>query len=135
MTMTAPRQTFSRDERLRSRKLIEKIIESGKSIHVTPFRFSWTITELDTAFPVQIAISVPKRIFKRAVDRNRIRRLVWEVYRKNKSGLYALLKSQNIQCALLVVFNGRKVPEYGEVEKKFLITLQRFEETILKTSG
>jgi ribonuclease P protein component len=133
--MTAPRQTFSRDERLRSRKLIEKIIERGKSIHVAPFRFSWTITKLNTVFPVQVAISVPKRFFKRAVDRNRIRRLIREVYRKNKSGLYALLKSHNIQCALLVVFSGRKVPVYDEVEKKFLITLQRFEETILKTSG
>ena len=133
--MTAQRQTFSRDERLRSRKLIEKIITSGKSIHVTPFRFSWTLTELNTSYPVQLAISVPKRFFKKAVHRNRIKRLVREVYRKNKSGLYALLKSRNIQCALLVVFNGRKVPEYEEVEKKFLITLQRFEETILKTSG
>ena len=133
--MTASRQTFSRDERLRSRKLIEKIIEEGKSIHVSPFRFSWTITKLTTAFPVQLAIAVPKRFFKRAVDRNRIKRLVREVYRKNKSGLYALLKSRNIQCALLVVFSGKKLPVYEEVEKKFLITLQRFEETILKTSG
>jgi len=133
--MTAPRQTFTRDERLRSRKLIEKIIEEGQSIHFAPFRFSWTVTKLETVFPVQLAIAVPKRFFKRAVDRNRIKRLVREVYRKNKSGLYSSLKSCNIQCALLVVFNGRKVPLYEEVEKKFLITLQRFEEAILKTSG
>jgi len=133
--MTTSRQTFSKDERLRSRKLIEKIIEDGKSINISPFRFSWTITELETRFPVQIAFAVPKRFFKRAVDRNRIKRLIREVYRKNKSGLYALLKARNIQCALLVVFSGKKVPVYDEVEKKFLITLQRFEETILKTSG
>jgi len=133
--MTVPRQTFTKDERLRSRKLIEQIVEEGKSIYVSPFRFSWTLTELKTQFPVQFAIAVPKRFFKRAVDRNRIKRLVREVYRKNKSGLYALLKSRNIQCALLVVFSGKKVPVYEEVEKKFLITLQRFEETILKTSG
>lgn len=133
--MTASRQTFSRDERLRSRKMIEKIIQEGKSVHIAPFRFSWTVTEFNTAFPVQLAISVPKRFFKKAVDRNRIKRLVREVYRKNKSGLYSLLKSRNIQCALLVVFSGKKVPLYDEVEKKFLITLQRFEETILKTSG
>jgi ribonuclease P protein component len=133
--MTASRQTFTRDERLRSRKLIEKIIEDGKSVHISPFRFSWAVTELETKFPVQFAIAVPKRFFKRAVDRNRIKRLVREVYRKNKSGLYALLKSRNIQCALLVVFSGKKVPVYAEIEKKFLITLQRFEESILKTSG
>ena len=133
--MTALRQTFTKDERLRSRKMIEKIISEGKSVHVYPFRFSWTRTELKTNFPVQFAIAVPKRFFKRAVDRNRIKRLVREVYRKNKSELYVLLKARNIQCALLVIFSGKSVPVYDEVEKKFLITLQRFEETILKTSG
>jgi ribonuclease P protein component len=133
--MTVPRQTFTKDERLRSRKIIEQIIEEGKSIYISPFRFSWTLTELNTQFPIQFAIAVPKRFFKRAVDRNRIKRLVREVYRKNKSRLYALMKSRNIQCALLVVFSGKKVPVYEEVEKKFLITLQRFEETILKNSG
>ena len=133
--MTVARQTFSKDERLRSRKLIEKIIAEGKSVHLTPFRISWTVTDLETKFPAQLAIAVPKRFFKRAVDRNRIKRLVREVYRKNKSNLYSLLESKKLQCAILVVFNGRVVPEYNEVEKKFLLTLQRFEETILKTSG
>jgi ribonuclease P protein component len=133
--MPAIRQTFSKDERLRSRKLIEKIIEEGKSIHQAPFRLSWTVTELKSAFPAQLAIAVPKRFFKRAVDRNRIKRLIREAYRKNKSGIYSLLRSKEMQCALLVVFNGRNVPLYDEVEKKLLITLHRFEETILKNSG
>lgn len=130
--MPASRHTFTKDERLRSRKLIEKIIEEGKSISMNPFRISWTITELTTTFPAQLAIAVPKRFFKRAVDRNRIKRLIREVYRKNKSGIYSLLQSKEKQCAILVVFNGRKVPDFDEVEKKFLLTLQRFEEAILK---
>ena len=130
--MPASRHTFTKDERLRSRKLIEKIVEEGQSISQSPFRLSWTVTGLKTSFPAQLAIAVPKRFFKRAVDRNRIKRLVREVYRKNKSGIYSLLQSKKIQCAMLVVYNGRKVPDYPEVEKKFLLTLQRFEETILK---
>lgn len=130
--MAASRNTFTKDERLRSRKLIEKIIAEGKSISLNPFRLSWTATELDTAFPVQMAIAVPKRFFKRAVDRNRIKRLIREVYRKNKTGIYSLLQSKKLQCAMLIVFNGRKVPAYDEVEKKFLLTLRQFEENILK---
>lgn len=133
--MTAPRQTFTKDERLRSRKLIEQVIDKGKSISVSPFRLSWTTTELKSKFPVQLAIAVPKRFFKRAVDRNYIKRVIREVWRKNKSGTYSLLEGKKIQCAMLVIFSGRKVPEYAEVEKKFLLTLQRFEETILKHSG
>ncbi|MEO8086255.1 MAG: ribonuclease P protein component [Bacteroidota bacterium] len=133
--MTASRHTFTKDERLSSRKLIEKIIAEGKSIHVSPFRLSWAVTEIKTSFPAQLAIAVPKRFFKRAVDRNRIKRLVREVYRKNKSGFYTLLQSKEKQCALLLVYNGRKVPDYDEVEKKILLTLQKFEEAILKNTG
>ena len=130
--MPVSRHTFSKDERLRSRKLIEKIIEEGKSFSRNPFRLSWTVTTLTTSFPAQLAIAVPKRFFKRAVDRNRIKRLIREVYRKNKTGIYSLLKSKEKQCAILVIFNGRKVPDYEDVEKKLLLTLQRFEEIILK---
>lgn len=133
--MPAIRQTFSKYERLRSRKLIEKIIAEGKSFQQAPFRISWISDKLDTSFPAQLAIAVPKRIFKRAVDRNRIKRLVREVYRKNKSGLYTFLQAKEMQCAILVVFTGRKIPMYAEVEKKFLLTLQRLEENILKYSG
>ncbi|CAN5582554.1 ribonuclease P protein component [soil metagenome] len=133
--MTASRHTFTKDERLSSRKLIEKIIAEGTSIHVSPFRLSWAVTKIKTSFPAQLAIAVPKRFFKRAVDRNRIKRLIREVYRKNKSGIYTLLQSKEKQCALLIVYNGRKVPEYDEVEKKLLLTLQKFEEAILKNSG
>ncbi len=133
--MPASRHTFSKDERLRSKKVIEKIIAEGRSISQNPFRLNWVLTELTTKFPAQLAIAVPKRFFKRAVDRNRIKRLVREVYRKNKSGMYALLESKQLQCALLFVYNGRTIPDYGEVEKKILLTLQRFEEAILKSFG
>ena len=133
--MSISRHTFSKDERLRSKKVIEKIIAEGKSINQNPFRLNWVVTELTTKFPAQLAIAVPKRFFKRAVDRNRIKRLVREVYRKNKSGMYALLQSKKLQCALLLVYSGRTIPEYPEVEKKILLTLQRFEETILKNFG
>ena len=133
--MPASRHTFTKDERLRSRKLIEQVINEGKSISVSPFRLSWTVTQFETPFPAQLAIAVPKRFFKRAVDRNYIKRIIREVWRKNKSATYTLLQSKKIQCAFLVIFSGRKVPEYTEVEKKFLLTLQRFEETILKNPG
>lgn len=128
------RHTFSKNERLRSRKLLEKIIEEGKSISHQSFRFSWIFTALDTTYPAQLAIAVPKRFFKRAVDRNRIKRMIREVYRTNKSGLYSLLKSQGRQCALLLVFTGREIPGFAEVEKKFLLTLQKFEDALIKNN-
>jgi ribonuclease P protein component len=129
------RQTFSKDERLRSRKLIESIVSGGRYVQVTPFRLGWIRTELRSKFPIQLAIAVPKRFFKRAVDRNRIKRLIREAYRKNKNSIYTLLQSKGLQIAVLVVFNGRVVPEYKEIENKIVLTLQKLEETIVKNSG
>ena len=129
------RSTFQKSERLTSRKLIEKIVDDGNAIRQHPFRLGWTIAELKSDFPAQIALTVPKRFFKRAVDRNRIKRLMREVYRTNKHNIYSLLDSKKIQCALLLVYTGRHIPEFKEVEKKLLLTLQRFEKTISETSG
>jgi ribonuclease P protein component len=81
-----------------------------------------------------VAITVSKRNFKRAVDRNRIKRLMREAYRKNKSNFHKTLTNKNMQCALLLMYTGKMVPDYGEVEKKLNLTLQRFEEAIIAGS-
>jgi ribonuclease P protein component len=128
-------QTFSKSERLASRKTIEKIIAEGNSFSQYPFRLSWIKTELTSASPAQVAMVVSKRNFKRAVDRNRIKRLMREVYRKNKSGFYQTLTNKNMQCALLLMYTGKVIPDIAEVEKKLNLTLQRFEEAIGRSSG
>src|SRR5262245_46670309 len=96
--------SFRKEERLCSRKVIEKVMTDGKGIVNMPFRLRWVKTELKTKYPAQVAMSVPKKTFKRAVDRNRIKRLMREAYRKNKSGFYELLRKQNEQCALMLIY-------------------------------
>ncbi len=119
--------TFRKEERLCSRKLIERLVEEGQSINNYPFRIKWIAAELKTTYPAQIAITVSKRNFKRAVDRNRIKRLMREVYRKNKAVVYDALKQQQKQCALLLSYSGKTVPEYAEVEKHLVSTLQKLQ--------
>jgi ribonuclease P protein component len=128
--MAAIRQTFPKAERLTSRKLIEKLVQEGNSFSQYPFRLSWLPAELKEKVPAQVAIVVSKRNFKRAVDRNRIKRLMREVYRKNKSGLHQILTNKNMQCALLLLYTGKVVPDFAEVDRKLRLTLQRFEQTI-----
>ena len=125
---------FSKSESLASRKLIEKLVEEGNSFSQYPFRLTWMTAELKANVPAQVAIVVSKRNFKRAVDRNRIKRLLREVYRKNKSDFYKTLTNKNMQCALLLLYTGKVVPNFAEVERKLRLTLQRFEETIANTS-
>ena len=130
-----PSEKFPKSERLTSRKLIEKLVSEGNSFSQYPFRLSWMKAELNFKVPAQVAMVVSKRNFKRAVDRNRIKRLMREVYRKNKSKFYETLTNKNMQCALLLMYTGKVVPDFAEVEKKLNLTLQRFEEAIERSSG
>jgi ribonuclease P protein component len=132
--MSPESEKFPKSERLTSRKLIEKLVEEGNSFSQYPFRLSWMAVPLTAQVPAQVAIVVSKRNFKRAVDRNRIKRLMREVYRKNKSNFYKILTNKKMQCALLLMYTGKVVPDFAEVDRKLRLTLQRFEEAILKSS-
>jgi len=132
MALPAPRLTFNKNERLSSRKIISALFEKGKVVTVFPFRLNWMVTSLSSGSPAQIAFSVPVKNFRHAVDRNRIKRQMREVYRKNKSSLYALLKDHQIQCAVMVVFIGKSKLSFEEIEKNLNLTLLRFEEALKK---
>jgi len=86
MTTAAP--TFKKQERIVSNKLIETLFEKGdsQSLAAFPVRAVYATKEhTGTGAPVQILISVPKKRFKHAVDRNRVKRQIRESYRKNKT--------------------------------------------------
>lgn len=135
MNAASPRRhTFRKAERLTSRKAIEELVSGGKAISIQPFRLTWINTPLQSEFPAQIAFSVPKRFFKKAVDRNRMKRLMRESYRKNKADIYPLLTERNMQCALLLYYSGKKIISYSETEDKIKLILQRFAKDILSTT-
>src|SRR6478736_3681532 len=83
------RHKFPSEERLKSKKLIEELFNKGSSIHLYPYRIFFLPgpAETTTGMP-QLLISIPKRNFKKAVDRNRIRRQIREIYRLNRTLFY-----------------------------------------------
>src|SRR5436190_12777833 len=102
-------QTFRKSERLSSRKIIEVLAKTGKKIHVSPLRLVWMNSGLKGNVPVQATFAVSKKNFRKAVDRNKIKRRMREAYRKNKSTLYSLISDGNNQYAFLFVFTGNEI--------------------------
>lgn len=118
-------QTFSKDERLCSEALFSELLEKGTSFFVHPFRVVWLSTDHPGKHPVQLAVSVPKKKFKKAVDRNYVKRLVREAYRRNKQELYSALGENGLKGLLLLVYAANTQPAYSDVETKIKLILQR----------
>ncbi len=110
--------TFKKAERLKSRKTIERLFKEGKSFGVYPLRLVFLkMDEPKSEAPVQFTVSVPKRSFKSAVARNRIKRKVREAWRLNKHWLYKKLEKEEGQFAFMVIYTGKEDLPYQEIEK------------------
>jgi ribonuclease P protein component len=117
--------TFKRTERLRGRKRFTALFAKGKTFHTAPFRTTWMYENTPNSILVQAAFVVPKRNFKKASQRNRIRRRMKEAYRLNKHLLTAQLSSKNHLCIFTCLYTGKEESEYPEIEQKIIVTLQR----------
>lgn len=118
-------QTFSKDERLCSKLLFARLLEKGKSFFIHPYKVIWLEAEHAGSKPVQVAVSVPKKRFKKAVHRNRVKRITREAYRRNKQELYNTLIARDKKILLLLVYSSGEQPVYSEVEEKIKLVLHR----------
>lgn len=119
-------QTFGKPYKLCSKKAIEAIFEEKKTVKQFPFAMHYSLMELPTDKPFQVVISAPKRIFRKAHDRNRIKRLMKEVIRKNKLILEDYLLANQQQLALFLVYTHKE-------EMKYEVLLHKMESLLLKT--
>jgi len=117
--------TFKKEERLCNKKLIDQLFHNGSSFLCYPFKASWLLVDEPGDVPVQVLLSVSKRRYKRAVDRNLIKRRTREAYRLNKQQhLYDLLISANKKIVFSVGYIGKQIEPYPLMEKKMLKLLK-----------
>ena len=83
------------------------------------------LTDYEEKTPAKILISVPKRKFKHAVDRNKIKRQIREGYRKNKHILLDELTKHNKKIVFAVIYGKREIIETKEIEKIIILSLTR----------
>lgn len=120
-------KTFHKEERLCSRKLLDLLFKNGSSFLLYPFRISFLLITEDHAFPAQVVVNVSKKRFKRAHDRNLIKRRTREAYRLQKSAiLYPALTACSGQLLLLSLqFVGKTHLDYAVFEKKLAEALKK----------
>ncbi len=119
--------TLGKEERLKSKKLIERLYEERSSVKAFPLRMIFLQTKHTSDFPAQVGVSVPKRNFKLAVDRNRIKRLMRESYRLQKEIVYNNLDRPYV---FMISYLGKQECTYDEMFLKMEKLLTRFVEEI-----
>ena len=124
--------SFGKQERLGSRKILENIFETGKAINEFPFRLLWIESPVEEKKILKIAISVPKKKIKRAVDRNKIKRLIKESYRLNKHTILSTIETSGKKFSAIIIFTGKEEMTYKETEAKIILTLHRFVQAACK---
>jgi ribonuclease P protein component len=136
------RYTLGKTERLKSRKIIEQLFKEGKSFSSFPFRVLYLTVNKDAAAqqkqphqttPLQCGFGVSTRHFKKAVHRNRVKRLLREAWRLQKSELQQLLEVQQKQLAVFVIYTANELPLYPLVYEKTGGILKRLKEKVDKT--
>jgi len=115
--------SYSKAEKLKSRKIIESMFVEGKSVGVFPLRLFYLELPETERVPFKTAVSVSKKNFKSAVKRNYIKRLLRETYRLNK---LQLAEGSSKKYALLLLYVGKETPDFQQMEKSMKTLINKF---------
>jgi ribonuclease P protein component len=124
--------SYNKKEKLKSRKALEQLFTKGKSFSVFPVKVFYMPMEEVMDHDVKVGVGVSARNFKKATDRNRIKRLLRECYRLNKLSLNAIVGTKQIQIAVFFLYIGKELPEYILLTEKMQAALKRLEENIAR---
>lgn len=128
MTESRPKKFgFPKAERLTGKKKIEELFQHGSSIFLHPFLAKY----IESSEATRILISVPKKKFKRAVDRNQIKRRIREAYRLNK---HLLLEEQDKHFHVAFIYQDANILPYSEIEEKLITLLKRLVQKTTKSN-
>jgi ribonuclease P protein component len=116
------RFTFTKDERLSKEKTIKELFETGSSFYLYPFKVIHIPNPDKGANAInQVLISVSSRQFKRAVDRNKIKRRIREAYRLQKE----VLNTKSEKAIFTFIYTAKEILPYAELKEKVLMAMTK----------
>lgn len=106
------KHTYGKDQKLKSVLVFDRVFAEGEKIKAFPILARHTTSSFDANVPFQVATTVSKRRFRKAVSRNRIKRLMREAWRLEKHRLETDWTKGDPQGALVLIYVGREVPTF-----------------------
>jgi ribonuclease P protein component len=126
------RHTFSKQERLKGKRLIEYTFKQGHTIYIPPFKLWYCFKDdveptihIHSSAKILLSVGVSKRHFKKAVQRNRIKRLIKEAYRLQKHILVDNFKIEADQLYCFVQYTSSTMPVYKEIFGRMEVLLKK----------
>ena len=127
----AARYTLKKKERLYLNKSIELLFADSKSVANYPIRAVWRVNS-PAEYPVSAGFSVSKRLFKHAVKRNKIKRLLRESYRLNKYILYDVIEKETYSVDVMFIYLSKEIPTFEKLDKHMKLVLSSSSAKIYK---
>jgi len=123
--MAVPKKPFGLPKayRIKRRKIFEKILSEGDSVFVYPYKLFYVSTPLPEDVPFQVAFGVSKKRFKKAVRRNRVKRLMRESFRLEQKGL-----PEGVPLAILIVYVGKEEEPWRFMRERMRRLLEKLRE-------
>ncbi|WP_329806861.1 ribonuclease P protein component [Flavobacterium facile] len=120
--------SYPKNEKLKSHKTIDRLFSEGKSVSKYPLRLVYVEnTEEQNSEKVLMGVSVSKKYFKKAVDRNYFKRVLRECYRLNQN---LLKENLSKPYAFMFFYQTKEKLSYQEIEEKTIQLFQKFKETV-----
>lgn len=117
--------SYNKQEKLKSRKQLNTLFKKGKSFTVFPLKVFFVFADNTQDNIIKTGVGVSSRHFKKAVQRNRVKRLLREVYRTEKHPLQEALNKSNKKLAIFLLFVDKTLPEYSLLKEKMPLCIQR----------
>ncbi|MEO5941889.1 MAG: ribonuclease P protein component [Ferruginibacter sp.] len=117
------RYFLKKTDRLKSRTVIDLLFEKGNSFSNFPFKVIWL--PQNNISTLQVGIGVSSRNFKKAVDRNRIKRVIRESWRLQKNELQEHLQANNKKLSVFILYTNKEIPDYDFVFEKITHVVNR----------
>lgn len=124
--------TFKKAEKLCSIKDIELLYKQGSSKTFYPLKIFWRENKFESKYPARVLITVPKRLYKRAVDRNLMKRRIREAYRHAKPNFYTELLNKELQLDVLIMYVGKEKEDFTVVQKSLEGAIKKLTEQLVK---